>query len=215
MHKTPEFRAISRALVFANWKVVESAEAVQDNFAPAAESPFALMIVIDRRTHSEIEVGGVRSGTHDGEVLTLERELALYEQWRGDAHAMLSQIARRRLAEARRTFGARFARELERGVILGQARFEDGALTQNSVFNGPVNAHVAFAMALLLDAERPFGRMLRRCQLRTCSRFFMQESTGRPPKYCPECRAPGSEQNRKNARARTAKYRQKLMESSR
>lgn len=209
MTKSPEILEISRVLVFANWTQVPSAEAAYKLFEPTAKLAIALFVE-DKRSGSLVEVGGVRSEIWNGERLTAERELELLEQWRRSAHAMLSQIVGRKMKQARREFGEKFTRELDRGVIVGQARFDGRVLVQNSRFDGPLIAHVAFVLALLLDAQHPFGRMLKRCRWRPCKRFFLHDKRGKSPSYCPACREPGSAQYLSSAAERQRIYRRSL-----
>lgn len=71
---------------------------------------------------------------------------------------------------------------------------------------------VAWALALLMDKNREYGRKLRRCRLPGCGNFFLSESDsfgGRPSPYCSnphmqEARRLKQNQRQHNYRARTA-----------
>lgn len=63
----------------------------------------------------------------------------------------------------------------------------DGLKVQHRILAADTRAGMHYALALLLDPSRPYGKDLCQCQLEECGRFFFQikPPTGRPQRrYC-------------------------------
>ena len=69
---------------------------------------------------------------------------------------------------------------------------EAGIEFQWTPFFGWNESMTDYALLLLLDEKREFGKLLHRCEMKTCNRFFIAERAGRqgkhPHKYCAACR---------------------------
>jgi hypothetical protein len=113
---------------------------------------------------------------------------------------MLGNIKTARLKHA-----AKITEWLSRLVFHGVPRFERNTLVYEYGFPAAIKGsgeggrrfilqdmilpRAAWALALLLDKNRKFGKQLRRCKLPSCNNFFLatpRSSGGRPPHYCSE-----------------------------
>lgn len=134
---------------------------------------------------------------------------AILENDRLDCEERLVTLARN-VRVARRVDGKYIRDELMPKIILvGRADADArGRVTLRLTAPSGVEAGYAYALALLHDPTREWGKALRRCRLASCAKFFLalpHTSGGPTPSYC--CTEHQKTADREAAAARVRKYR--------
>ena len=144
---------------------------------------------------------------------------------RDEIRGPLDQILRD-LRTARLSWAERVSQLLAKLEVHGQPKFERNTVVYYALVT-PTTASVAggrqltlydvvlpqagWALALLLDKNRHFGRRLRRCGLKGCDNLFLAlpgQDGGRPSRYCGEAHM--AEARRLQAAERSQRYRHKV-----